>query len=110
MAPIITGQYNEYQLRRTFEQLDSDNDNYLNAREIEALLSVVGRSESNYKIQDIISSLTSRGKLSYEGKNHFLCVVISIYFFILKEFKRFINDGFARELLMPLYDDTYESR
>ena len=34
---------------------------------LENLLIVVGRSESNYKIQDIILQLTSRGKLSFEG-------------------------------------------
>ncbi|CAF0990726.1 unnamed protein product [Rotaria sp. Silwood1] len=89
LSPIITGQYNDYQLRRTFEKLDSDNDNYLNQQEIANLLIVVGRSESNYKIQDMISRLTGRGKLSFE------------------DFKRFINDGYARELLMPSYDNTY---
>jgi Ca2+-binding EF-hand superfamily protein len=69
LAPIITGQYNDHQLRRTFEKLDSDNDNHLNQQEIENLLIVVGRSESNYKVQDIISRLSSRGALNYEGKN-----------------------------------------
>jgi len=92
LAPIITGQYNDHQLRRTFENLDSDNDNHLNQQEIENLLVVVGRSESNYKVQDIISRLTTRGKLSFE------------------DFKQFINNGFARELLMPSYDNTYGSR
>jgi len=94
LAPIITGQYNDYQLRRTFERLDSDNDGYLNQQEIENLLIVVGRSESNYKVQNVVSHLSSssRGKLSFE------------------DFKRFINDGFARELLMPSYDDTYGRR
>jgi Ca2+-binding EF-hand superfamily protein len=92
LAPIITGQYTDHQLRQTFQNLDSDNDNHLNQQEIENLLLVVGRSESNYKVQDIISRLTSRGKLSFE------------------DFKRFINDGFARELLMPSYDNTYGNR
>ncbi|UJR34165.1 hypothetical protein I4U23_021573 [Adineta vaga] len=91
LAPIITGQYNDYQLRKTFEKLDSDNDGYLNQQEIENLLLVVGRADSNYKVYDMISRLSSRGKLNFE------------------EFKRFINDGFARELLMPFYDDTYEN-
>ena len=68
LAPIITGQYNDRQLHQTFEKLDSDNDNYLNQQEIENLLIVVGRSESNYKVQDIISRLSSRGKLSFDGK------------------------------------------
>ncbi len=69
LAPIITGQYNDYQLRRTFEKLDSDNDGYLNQQEIENLLIVVGRSESNYRVQDIVSRLSSssRGKLNFEG-------------------------------------------
>ncbi len=77
LAPIITGQYNDYQLRRTFEKLDSDNDGYLNQQEIENLLIVVGRSESNYKVQDIVSRLSSssRGKLNFEGKN-----IILFYF------------------------------
>lgn len=70
LAPIITGQYNDYQLRQTFESFDSDNDNYLNQQEIENLLLVVGRSESNYKVKDMISRLTSRGKLNFEGKFH----------------------------------------
>jgi Ca2+-binding EF-hand superfamily protein len=65
---MITGQYNDRQLRQTFEKLDSDNDNYLNQQDLENLLIIIGRSESNYKIQDIISQLTSRGKLSFEGK------------------------------------------
>jgi Ca2+-binding EF-hand superfamily protein len=70
LAPIITGQYNDYQLRRTFEKLDSDNDGYLNQQEIENLLIVVGRSESNYRVQDIVSRLSSssRGKLNFEGR------------------------------------------
>jgi Ca2+-binding EF-hand superfamily protein len=68
LAPIITGQYNDHQLRRTFESLDSDNDNHLNQQEIENLLIVVGRSESNYKVQEMISRLSSRGKLNFEGK------------------------------------------
>jgi len=68
LAPMITGKYNDRQLRETFEKLDSDNDNYLNQQELENLLIVIGRSESNYKIQDIISQLTSRGKLSFEGE------------------------------------------
>lgn len=76
LAPIITGQYNDYQLRRTFETLDSDNDNYLNKQEIENLLVVVGRTESSYRIQDMISGLTTRGKLSFEGKN---CIVLFQY-------------------------------
>jgi len=92
LAPIITGQYNDYQLRQTFERLDSDRDGYLNQQEIENLLIVVGRSESNYKVQNVVSRLSSRGKLSFE------------------DFKRFINDGVARELLMPSYDDTYGRR
>ncbi|CAF1178982.1 unnamed protein product [Adineta ricciae] len=92
LAPIITGQYNDYQLRKTFEKLDSDSDGYLNQQEIENLLLVVGRAESNYKVYDMISQLSSRGKLNFE------------------EFKRFINDGFARELLMPSYDNEYGSR
>lgn len=92
LAPIITGQYNDRQLHQTFEKLDSDNDNYLNQQEIENLLIVVGRSESNYKVHDIISRLSSRGKLSFD------------------DFKRFINDGFARELLMPSFDNNYGNR
>ncbi len=67
LSPIITGQYNDRQLRQTFEKLDSDNDNYLNQQELEGLLMVIGRSELNYKIQDMISQLTSSGKLSFEG-------------------------------------------
>jgi Ca2+-binding EF-hand superfamily protein len=64
---MITGKFNDRQLRQTFEKLDSDNDNYLNQQELENLLIVVGRSGSNSKLQDIISKLTSRGKLSFEG-------------------------------------------
>ncbi len=30
--------------------------------------------------------------------------------FFFKDFKRFINDGFARELLMPSYESTYANR
>jgi Ca2+-binding EF-hand superfamily protein len=64
---MITGKFNDRQLRQTFEKLDSDNDNYLNQQELENLLIIVGRSGSNSKLQDIISKLTSRGKLSFEG-------------------------------------------
>lgn len=92
LAPIITGQYNDQQLRQTFQRLDSDNDNHLNQQEIENLLLVVGRAESNYKVQDMISRLSSRGKLNFE------------------EFKLFINDGFARELLMPSYENNQGNR
>ena len=69
LAPIITGQYNDQQLRQTFQRLDSDNDDHLNQQEIENLLLVVGRAESNYKVQDMISRLSSRGKLNFEGKH-----------------------------------------
>ena len=55
-------------MRQTFERLDSDKVGYLNQRDIENLLLVVGRSESNYKVQDMIARLSSRGKLNYEGK------------------------------------------
>lgn len=89
LAPIITGQYKDHQLRQTFELLDSDNHGYLSQQDIENLLLLVGRSESNYKVQDMISRLSSRGKLNFE------------------EFKRFINEGFARELLMPSFDNNY---
>ena len=67
LAPIITGQYNDHQLYQTFEKLDSDNDKYLNQQELENLLVIVGRSESNYKIRDIVSKITTRGKLNFEG-------------------------------------------
>lgn len=68
LAPIITGQYNDYQLRRTFERLDSDNDTYLTSQDIQNLLVVVGRADSNYRVQDIVSHLSgSRGKLNFEG-------------------------------------------
>jgi Ca2+-binding EF-hand superfamily protein len=75
LAPIITGQYNDHQLHQTFERLDSDNDSHLNQQEIENLLLVVGRSESNYKVQDMISRLTSRGKLNFEGETRAVCRV-----------------------------------
>jgi uncharacterized protein YneF (UPF0154 family) len=112
LAPIITGQYNDYQLRKTFEKLDSDNDSFLNQQEIENLLLVVGRAESNYKVQQMISHLSTRGKLSFDGKKNslfFSFLLIFDFFLFSKDFKRFINDGFARELLMPSYDNTYGS-
>jgi Ca2+-binding EF-hand superfamily protein len=65
---MITGYYNDRQIRQIFEKLDSDNDNYLNQQELENLLIVIGRSESKYKIQNLISRLTSHGKLNFEGK------------------------------------------
>jgi Ca2+-binding EF-hand superfamily protein len=77
LAPIITGHYNDRQLRQTFEKLDSDNDDYLNQQELENLLLVIGRSELNYKVQDIISQLTSGGKLSFEGEYFFYFIFIN---------------------------------
>ncbi|CAF5010398.1 unnamed protein product, partial [Rotaria magnacalcarata] len=59
---------------------------------LENLLIVIGRSESTDKIQSSILKLTTRGMLSFE------------------DFKRFITDGFARELLMLSYNNTYENR
>jgi len=77
LAPIITGQYNDYQLRRTFEKLDSDNDAYLTSQDIQNLLIVVGRPDSNYRVQDIVSHLGgSRGKLNFEGRTSFLFLFI----------------------------------
>jgi Ca2+-binding EF-hand superfamily protein len=67
LTPIITDQYNDRQLRQTFDNIDSNNDNYLDQQELENLLIVIGQSESNYRIQDMISKLTSQGKLSFEG-------------------------------------------
>ncbi|CAF0737092.1 unnamed protein product [Didymodactylos carnosus] len=87
LAPIITGRYTDRSLRQTFEKLDSDQDGYLNQKEIERLLLVVGRSESNYKIQDIMHRVSRVGKLSYD------------------EFKQFISEGYARELLMSSYEN-----
>ncbi|CAM2709080.1 unnamed protein product [Rotaria socialis] len=78
--------------RLTFEQFYLENDNYLNQYELENLLIVIGRSESSDKIQSSILQLTTRGMLSFE------------------DFKRFITDGFARELLMLSYNNTYENR
>ena len=66
---------------------DSDNDGYLNQYEIESLLSVVGRSESNYKIRDMISRLTTRGKLSFDGKKLFF---IFYFLHLLKYINLFI--------------------
>ncbi|UJR24639.1 hypothetical protein I4U23_006013 [Adineta vaga] len=91
LAPIITGQYKDHQLYQTFEKLDSNNNNYLDVDELENLLTIVGRSESNYKIEHIISQLTMEGKLDFQ------------------DFKRFISEGFARELLMPSFENTNEN-
>ena len=84
LAPIITGQYNDFQLRKTFERLDSDNDSFLNQQEIENLLMVVGRAESNYKVQDMLSHLSSRGKLNFDGKNKTFFSYLLLFDFILK--------------------------
>ncbi len=65
---MITGYFNDRQIRQIFDKLDSDNDNYLNQQELENLLLVIGRSESKYKIPNFIFRLTSRGKLNFEGK------------------------------------------
>ncbi|CAF1381295.1 unnamed protein product [Rotaria magnacalcarata] len=92
LAPMITGQFNDIQLSQMFEILDLENDNYLDQYELENLLIVIGRSESTDKIQSSILKLTTRGMLSFE------------------DFKRFITDGFARELLMLSYNNTYENR
>ncbi len=89
LAPIITGQYNDYQLRKTFEKLDSDNDSFLNQQEIENLLLVVGRTESNYKVQEMISHLSTRGKLSFDGKKEFPIFFVLIKIRFLFIFKRF---------------------
>ena len=110
LAPIITGQYNDQQLRQTFQRLDSDNDNHLNQQEIENLLLVVGRAESNYKVQDMISRLSSRGKLNFEGQPLLPCLRLAANSSLHLEFKRFINDGFARELLMPSYENNQGHR
>ncbi len=68
IVPMITGYFNDRQIRQIFDKLDSDNDNYLNQQELENLLLVIGRSESKYKIPNFIFRLTSRGKLNFEGK------------------------------------------
>ncbi len=109
LSPMITGKYNDHQLRQTFEKLDSDNDHFLNQQELENFLIVVGRSESIYKIENIISQLTTRGKLSFEGTQLNLCLFFCSLLLCI-DFKQFINDGFARELLMPLFDNTYQIR
>lgn len=75
----------------------------------------MGRADSNYRVQDIVSHLApTRGKLSFEGKKYlfFSSVLLSTwsFSFSLVDFKRFINDGFARELLMPSYDNNYGNR
>lgn len=76
LVPILTGQYNDQQLNQTFEKLDTDKDTYLNHEELENLLFVIGRSESSYKVRDVIFQMASTGKLSFEGSLFYFRIFI----------------------------------
>ena len=99
---MITGQCNDRDLRQIFSKLDSDDDDHLNEAELENLLFLIGQSKSNGRIHEIISRLTSRGKLSFQG-TVFLPFIRSSPMLAL-DFQQFISDGLARELVMPSYD------
>lgn len=69
LVPLITGHFTEEQLKEIFARLDSNHDEYLNRKEFEDLLRLMGRSQSTDQITKYISLLTPNEKLHFQGKN-----------------------------------------
>lgn len=65
---MITGNFNDHQLKEIFEKLDSNHDEYLNRNEFEDLLRLIGRSESIDQIKKYISLLTTNEELHFQGQ------------------------------------------
>lgn len=107
LTPVITGYGDDNQLRQTFASLDSDNDSYLNVRDLEILLIVTDRLEKASQILNLISQVTIDGKLSYDGmiywRECFCHVCVGL------DFKQFISHGYGRELLMSAYENIQET-
>ena len=68
LVPLITGHFNDHQLKEIFEKLDSNHDEYLNRNEFEDLLRLIDRSESIDQIKKYISLLTTNEKLHFQGQ------------------------------------------
>lgn len=68
IVPLITGNFNDHQLKEIFEKLDSNHDEYLNRNEFEDLLRLIGRSESIDQIKKYISLLTTNEELHFQGQ------------------------------------------
>lgn len=66
---MITGHANENLLSQTFESFDSDNDGYLNERDLEIVLLVTDSLQKVDQIENYISEINTNGKLNREGKN-----------------------------------------
>lgn len=76
LVPMITGQCTDHRLIELFQILDSENDHYLDQEKLENLLAVIGRTESIYEIEDMISRITSNGMLNFQGFILFLSTFI----------------------------------
>jgi Ca2+-binding EF-hand superfamily protein len=88
LIPVITGSENDhhddYSIWLAFRYFDKNNDQYIQADELEILMHIIGKSISRERIRDLINKVDwdHNGKLDYN------------------EFRQFIIRGYARELLM----------
>jgi len=88
LIPVITGSENDnhddYSIWLAFRSFDKNNDQFIQADELEILMHIIGKSVSREEIRNLINKVDwdHNGKLDYN------------------EFRQFIIRGYARELLM----------
>ncbi len=88
LIPVITGgktdQHDDYSIWLAFRSFDKNNDQFIQADELEILMHIIGKSVSREQIRYLINKVDwdHNGKLDYN------------------EFRQFIIRGYARELLM----------
>ncbi|CAF1550485.1 unnamed protein product [Rotaria sp. Silwood1] len=88
LIPVITGNENEYHdnysIWLAFHSFDKNNDQYIQADELESLIHIIGKTVNREQIRDFIDKVDCdhNGQLDYN------------------EFYQFIIRGYARELLM----------
>ncbi|CAF1149250.1 unnamed protein product [Rotaria sordida] len=88
LIPVITANenehHNDYSIWLAFRSFDKNNDQYIQAEELESLIHIIGKSVSREQIRNFINKVDwdHNGQLDYN------------------EFYQFIIRGYARELLM----------
>jgi Ca2+-binding EF-hand superfamily protein len=88
LIPVITGgendDHDDYSILLAFRSFDKNNDQFIQADELEILMHIIGKSVSREEIRNLINKVDwdHNGKLDYN------------------EFRQFIIRGYARELLM----------
>ncbi|CAF1309842.1 unnamed protein product [Adineta steineri] len=84
LIPVITGGENDHSIWLAFCSFNRNNDQYIQANELELLMHIIGKSVNREQIRYFIDKVDwdHNGQLDYN------------------EFREFIKRGYARELLM----------